>query len=133
MGRKEPTYQRSWTKVRNWRSEYTFRRLMQQHDQSGVPSVLVRQFAAVSVRAHQLDRQIAGIERRTPLVTEMDEDVFTRWCFLVGEFRRYADSTAKLAKAVFADRQAPAIDLVGQMATAEPVEVAEPESPESEG
>jgi hypothetical protein len=49
-----------------------------------------------------LDRQIAAIERETRSVMDMDEGVFTRWSFLVGEFRRYADSTAKLAAKVFA-------------------------------
>src|ERR1700746_302970 len=123
---REPAYQRSWTRTRNYRSEYSFRQLVRQHDLSGVPTVLVRQFAAVSVRAHQLDRQIANIERHTPLVTDMDDAVYTRWCFLVGEFRRYVDSQAKLAKAVFAERQAPAIDLVAQMAQSDGAEVVEP-------
>jgi hypothetical protein len=105
MEPEKPAYRRSWTRIRNFRAEYSYRQLVRQHDLSGVPTVLVRQFAAVSVRVHQLDRQIANIERHTPLVTDMDDAVYTRWCFLVGEFRRYVDSQAKLAKAVFAERQ----------------------------
>jgi hypothetical protein len=109
--RKEPAYRRSWTRVRNFRAEYSYRQLVRQHDLSGVPTVLVRQFAAVSVRAHQLDRQIAEIEKRTPLVTDMDDAVYTRWCFLISEFRRYADSLDKLAKTVFAKRESQAVDI----------------------
>jgi hypothetical protein len=139
MERETPAYRRSWTKIRNHRAEYNYRQLIRQHDLSGVPAVLVRQFAQVSVRAHQLDRQIANIEKRTPLVTDMDDTVYTRWCFLVSEFRRYADSVDKLAKAVFAERQAPTVDIFSLMAQQDQVETVEPEPasetepPKSEG
>jgi hypothetical protein len=115
MEREEPAYRRSWTRVRNFRAEYNYRQLIRQHDLSGVPTVLVRQFAAVSVRAHQLDRQIADIEKRTPLVTDMDPATFQRWCFLISEFRRYADSVDRLAKRVFVEREPGAIDLEAAM------------------
>jgi hypothetical protein len=85
-----------------------------------------------SVRAHQLDRQIANIEKRTPLVTDMDDAVYTRWCFLVSEFRRYADSVDKLAEAVFVERQAQTVDIFSLMAQQDQVETVEPEQP-SEG
>jgi hypothetical protein len=132
MDREKPAYRRSWTRVRNFRTEYSYRQLIRQHNLSGVPTVLVRQFAAISVRAHQLDRQIAEIEKGTPLVTDMDDAVYARWCFLVSEFRRYADSVDKLAKAVFVERQAPTVDIFSLMAQQDQVETVEPEQP-SEG
>jgi hypothetical protein len=112
-----PTYQRSWTRTRNYRSEYSYRQPVRRHDLSAVPSVRVRQFAQVSVRAHQLDRQIAEIEKRVRLVTDMDEATFARWSYLTSEFRRYTDSVDRLAKAVFGEQhRAPAFDLVAAMA-----------------
>jgi hypothetical protein len=138
MSRPEPAYRRSWTKVRNIRAEYNFRQLIRHHDLSGVPTVLVRQFAAISVRAHQLDREIANIEKRVQLVTDMDDVTFTRWCYLTSEYRRYADSVDKLAKAVFGnEHRAPSLDLVAAMAqhidAPEPVEPEQPESETPEG
>jgi hypothetical protein len=116
----QPAYQRSWTRTRNYRSEYSYRQLVRQHDLSGVPTVLVRQFAQVSVRAHQLDRQIAEIEKRVRLVTDMDDATFARWSYLTSEFRRYADSVDRLAKAVFGEQhREPALDLVASMAQIE--------------
>src|SRR5215472_10593764 len=108
MDRREPAYQRSWTRIRNHRAEYNYRQLIRRHDLSGVPTVLVRQFAQVSVRAHQLDRQIAQIEKRVRSVIEMNDVQFQRWSYLVAEFRRYADSVDRLAKAVFTSSSAPA-------------------------
>jgi hypothetical protein len=129
-----PAYQRSWTRTRNYRSEYSYRQLVRQHDLSGVPTILVRQFAQVSVRAHQLDRQIAEIEKRARLVTDMDDATFSRWSYLTSEFSRYADSVDRLAKAVFgSEHRPPPLDLVAQMAQADTAETVEPEhSPGSE-
>ena len=135
-GAREPAYRRGWTRVRNYRTEYSYRQLVRQHDLSGVPTVLVRQFAALSVRAHQLDRQIAEIERRVRLVTDMNATTFERWCYLTSEFRRYADSVDKLAKAVFGNQQrGTPIDLVSMMAAqqSDAVETVEPDvEPKSE-
>lgn len=113
-----PKYRRSWTRIRNARSEYSYRQLIRQHDLSHVPQILVRQFAQVAVRASQLDKQIAEIERPVDRdVTKMDATTFHRWCYLMSEFRRYADSVDRLAKAVFGEQhRPPAIDLVAQMA-----------------
>jgi hypothetical protein len=125
----EPKYRRSWTRIRNARSEYTYRQLIRRHDLSGVPEILVRQFAQVAVRAHQLDKQIADIERPVQRsVIKMDAATFQRWSFLMSEFRRYADSVDRLAKAVFGgDRRPPSLDLVAQMARATEAETVEPE------
>jgi hypothetical protein len=79
MKRENPSYTRSWTKIRNHRAEYSYRQLIRQHDLSGVPTVLVRQFAAVSIRAHQSEE---GLElplrlsngQRTPATRKRNQN-----------------------------------------------------------
>jgi hypothetical protein len=127
-----PTYQRSWTRTRNYRSERRSRELVKKHDLSGVPVILINQFSELSVRAEQLDREIVVIQKRVLHVTDMDEVTFARWSFLVTEHRRCALAITSLAKAVFGEQhRPPTIDLVAEMSRldqVEPVpEAAEPE------
>jgi hypothetical protein len=66
----------------------------------------------------------------------MNATTFERWCYLTSEFRRYADSVDKLAKAVFGNQQrGTPIDLVSMMAAqqSDAVETVEPDvEPKSE-
>ena len=131
MGAGTPIYQRTWTRVRNYRTERRKRELVKKHDLSGVPIVLVHQFAQLSVRAEQLDRESFLIQKQMPCVTEMDDVTFARWCFLVTEHRRTALALTASAKSVFGEQhRAPAIDLVAlmQQPVAESVESDPPES-----
>jgi hypothetical protein len=110
-------YRRRWTQIRNYRTERRRRQLISQHDLSGTPVVLVGQFAQLSVRSEQLDREIFLIDRQVKHITDMDAETFARWSFLVTEHRRCALAIAQLAKSVFGEQyKEPALDLVGMMA-----------------
>jgi hypothetical protein len=100
-----PKYHRAWTRVRDRSTERTYRQLLKQYDLAHCPQVLVRQFAQVAIRSNQLDRQIAEIEKGVHgSLLAMDATTFPRWSFFMSEFRRYADSADRLAKAVFGER-----------------------------
>jgi hypothetical protein len=103
-----PKYRRAWTRVRNQSTERSYRQLLKKYDLAHVPLVLVKQFAQVAVRANQLDRQIAEIEKGVhSSVLAMDATTFQRWSDLMSEFRRYVDSVDRLAKAVFGSEHVP--------------------------
>jgi hypothetical protein len=111
-------YERSWTRERDFASERAFRRLKRERDLSGVPVLLVRHLAQVSVRAGELNERIIKIEREARANDgAMDSGTWQRWCYLVSEYRRFALAIATLSKSVFAEqRQQSDFDLVAAMA-----------------
>jgi hypothetical protein len=108
-------YERRWTTIRNYHRVYTDLELVQQYHLRGVPTVQVGQFAAVAVRAYQLDWQISEIEKRVRFVTDMDDGLFRCWSHLTGEYRRHADNVDRLAQAVFTQQHLSPLEPVAAM------------------
>ena len=126
---------RSWTRIRDWTSERTYRELLRQHNLSHVPTILLKQFAQLGVRSAQHNSKIFELEREAENNGgKMDQEAWSRWTFLVTEHRRSALAIATLAKFIFSDEHRPAeIDLMAMLAKQAPeTETVEPEPPESD-
>ena len=108
-----PKFRRSWTRIRDYSTERAFRELVRTHDVSHVPTIMLKQFVALGVRASQYNRKIRELEKEAEVNRgEMSDGVWARYTFLVTEHRRCALAMAVLAKSIFGDeRRAPAIEL----------------------